>query len=220
VFSDVTTDEIVHLSWAFYLAEVEGHYTLIDTGFYDPEKMAQWGFTQSENPLELLDKLEVKPAEIETVIITHTHLDHIGLLDRFPNAKVIISRNAAEFYQTAPELPQVNEILLDTNRTQMFDESMQVDQFFTVKEIGGHLPGSSVVFFTEKENRYVLTGDECYVCQNANEQRPIGALAGDEESNLQFLKEAKANGLIALPFHDLELSKQYSVVDEGIIRVI
>ena len=49
----------------------------------------------SENPIESgLQRMDISCSDINTVIITHFHADHIGGLDHFPNAKMICSQAA------------------------------------------------------------------------------------------------------------------------------
>jgi len=40
-----------------------------------------------------LARIGVKPEEIKYVVISHFHPDHIGFMDRFPNAKIVIAES-------------------------------------------------------------------------------------------------------------------------------
>ena len=55
--------------------------------------------SSKENKPELLEdlkKLNLEPENINFIILTHSHWDHNGNLDLFPNAKIITSKNLEE----------------------------------------------------------------------------------------------------------------------------
>ena len=63
---------------------------LIDTGF-------------GQALLEHMDKLEIAPADVDAILITHLHGDHFGGLQRegralFPNARVYLSERELEYW--------------------------------------------------------------------------------------------------------------------------
>jgi glyoxylase-like metal-dependent hydrolase (beta-lactamase superfamily II) len=88
-----------YLDWHFNsaLIRIPNHTILIDTGF---------GFSTGRSGLgiaELLCECEVRPAEVNTVVITHGHGDHIGGLTEagapsMPDARVVMSRQELEFW--------------------------------------------------------------------------------------------------------------------------
>jgi glyoxylase-like metal-dependent hydrolase (beta-lactamase superfamily II) len=67
------------------------HHHLVDCGFDEPW-IPRFGFYDFESPEVVLDKVGVRPDQIETVFVTHMHFDHVNNLHRFPNAKVIVQR--------------------------------------------------------------------------------------------------------------------------------
>ena len=81
--------------FASYIYYIEGAAAkiLIDTGFTDPaicrEKMNHECRRSAEMTVaNRLGALGVKPDEIEVVVLTHCHWDHIGGIGQFPNAQV------------------------------------------------------------------------------------------------------------------------------------
>ncbi|MCE5199880.1 MAG: MBL fold metallo-hydrolase [Armatimonadota bacterium] len=219
LFADTTVDSTTKIDWAFYFAKVHGQCVLIDVGFDNKELAAKWGVTIKETPVALLKKLNVTPDMIKTIIITHAHFDHIACLPEFPNAKVYISKEAADRYLAAPEDPKIAEVLKDSKRTVTFSNHIVVNGVFTVKTVGGHMPGSSVAEFSHGGKKYILTGDECYLCRNASEKRPIGALMGDKDRNVRFLDEVAAKKQIVLPCHDPSITRKYTFVDTNISMI-
>jgi len=61
--------------------------------------------TSRENEKELLDdleKLKIKPEKIKVVLLTHMHIDHIGNIFLFPNAKIYASKKEIEALRRNP----------------------------------------------------------------------------------------------------------------------
>lgn len=51
----------------------------------------------AEELLQDLKELKIKPEQVDIILITHTHFDHIGNIDLFENAKVYDEKNIGEF---------------------------------------------------------------------------------------------------------------------------
>lgn len=56
----------------------EKHLTLVDCG---PKTEETWNALQNQ-----LHELNIKPTDIEQIVLTHHHPDHVGLLDYFPES--------------------------------------------------------------------------------------------------------------------------------------
>jgi glyoxylase-like metal-dependent hydrolase (beta-lactamase superfamily II) len=81
------------------------HHHLVDCGFDEPW-IPRFGFYDFEAPQVILDKVGVKPEQIETVFVTHMHFDHVNNLHRFPNADVVVQRVERESWVQAMTLPE------------------------------------------------------------------------------------------------------------------
>jgi len=68
---------------AVYVLKLNNKNILIDTSTKENE----------QELLEDLEKLKLKPDNINFIILTHSHWDHTGNLDLFPNAKIINNKN-------------------------------------------------------------------------------------------------------------------------------
>ena len=78
--------------WVAIPIDESGHRTIggkpivIDTGF-NAAVGKKRGREVKTNPADLLEHLGVDAKEVEDVIVTHLHYDHIGNWDRFPKAR-------------------------------------------------------------------------------------------------------------------------------------
>ncbi|WP_343590944.1 MBL fold metallo-hydrolase [Paracidovorax wautersii] len=91
-----------------YLVRGRGRTMLIDTG---AGGFRQWGG-------ELMHRLAlagVRPSQVDTVLLTHAHPDHVGgLLDAtgapaFPNAELVVHREEIAFWQDDAHLHRASE---------------------------------------------------------------------------------------------------------------
>ena len=96
------------------------HHHLIDCGF-DEGWIPRFGFYDFETPEVVLDKVGVRPDQIETVFVTHMHFDHVNNLHRFPNAKVVVQRTEHEGWTRA--------LGLSDRYTPMGDQSWLLSSF-------------------------------------------------------------------------------------------
>ncbi|MEG3135934.1 MBL fold metallo-hydrolase [Rouxiella sp. T17] len=97
----------VYLSVHSWLVKDEGKIYLIDTGIGKDKPRASALFNQQNHPfLEELAKHGVTPEQVDYVLITHIHTDHVGwntvLKDgewkaTFPNARYIIPEESYQF---------------------------------------------------------------------------------------------------------------------------
>ncbi|MXV45020.1 MBL fold metallo-hydrolase [Saccharibacter sp. 17.LH.SD] len=91
-----------------YLIRGRGHTVLIDAG---AGGFKQWGGLLEDN----LSKIGVHPHEIDTILLTHAHPDHVaGLLNKhgnpiFSNAELVIHQQEIEFWQNDGNLSRANE---------------------------------------------------------------------------------------------------------------
>lgn len=83
------------LAFSYVALKGEGHNILIDVGTnnsdsYTRKLSIRDGVIDWQPPEKVLAKIGLKPEDIDTVIITHAHYDHIDNIDAFPNAHFYI----------------------------------------------------------------------------------------------------------------------------------
>jgi N-acyl homoserine lactone hydrolase len=69
---------------------------LVDTGFSSGASMTGRRFADVETPAETLRKVDLTPADVDTILLTHLHFDHAGNLDAFPNATILVQASEYE----------------------------------------------------------------------------------------------------------------------------
>lgn len=158
-----------------------GKNILIDSGYGNDK--ARPGNPDSDHLrtpyLERLQAVGVMPEDVDIVICTHLHLDHVGWNTRlrdgrwvptFPNARYIWSkldriesaRQSADA-RTPPFLRPVYgdsvEPVMMAGLAQEIEGAHAVDENITVRPAPGHSPGSMRVEVRSKNRCAVFTGD-------------------------------------------------------------
>lgn len=150
---------------------------LVDTGGAGPEKILKYHPYSKPIPpkpeqdiVKQLAKAGVSPEEIDIVVLTHLHWDHVGNVTKFPNAQFIVSQEELRFALAPPPCLYVPYEALQLG---MEPEYLKViDRIITVemreKEIvegvrliplPGHTPGSIGVVVDTEKGPYVIPGD-------------------------------------------------------------
>lgn len=200
----------------YYLAKYNDRIILFDTGFRDKIFAANMGITLIDIENEVKNILDSRGC-VDIVFITHSHFDHIDNLDLYDKSAVIISK--LEYDIAINQSPDPVKRRLKTNNVITTRDEYIYDNKFRFKVIGGHTAGSSVIYFEEEGKQYVITGDECYSCDNILKNIPIGFYA-DSQKNENFITDAYTSGLIPLPYHDAKIITNYQHISENIVRII
>jgi N-acyl homoserine lactone hydrolase len=111
-----------------------------------------------------LDQLGVKPADIRGMAVSHTHPDHIGNVELFPNTMLYVQRAEYEWPGTSNQprfKPEHPVTLLEGDRDVFGDGSV------TLLSTPGHTPGhQSLLVKLPKSGAIVLSGDAVHFRAN------------------------------------------------------
>jgi N-acyl homoserine lactone hydrolase len=98
------------LPFTISVVEGGGHTILVDTGFSTGNEGGQSladldGITVWIHPTEALARIGFSPEEIDIVVITHGHYDHMGTVGDFPNATCYVQAREINKWIWAASLP-------------------------------------------------------------------------------------------------------------------
>lgn len=167
----------------------EGKVVLVDTGAGNDR-------TRPQVPLfdhlrtDFLDRLAaagVRPEDVDVVINTHVHYDHVGWNTRldgdswvptFPNATYLIPKADKDYFdprnahrrptprddyeqrrREGSHLVYEDSITPVLDRAVLWEDGHRVDAHLTLEPAPGHTPGSSVVRLSSGGDRAVFVGD-------------------------------------------------------------
>ncbi len=189
LFSICDSTQKLPISFCFYLIETSDKKILVDVGCNSCDGFV---FSPFVPPLELLGEYGLSPLDITDVVLTHAHYDHVSLAREYKNAV---------FYMQETEYPSAKGYLPEGAQVITFKERYDLGNGVTIKKIGGHSSGSSIVLV----NSFVLVGDECYTKTNLTKKIPIGNHYGDFEQCKSFVLEYSQDKYAPLLFHCPEI---------------
>ena len=98
------------------LEDENGKKILVDTGVdeEDPAKKELWDtlVTEFNGTISALRMVNLTPEDIDAVIITHAHIDHIGALMRFAHADIYMQREEFEAWERMAADPNYLQLTL------------------------------------------------------------------------------------------------------------
>lgn len=197
IFAGGAKEKKQPISLLFFLLETENKKILIDVGC---DTMPGFPLFAFQKPVEVLEAFGVPRNEIDEIILTHSHHDHIDAVHYYENATVHIQKEAFE----------QGESYLKDNRTELFAGEKEIAKGVLVRHVGGHGKGSSVVLISFGEKQIVLCGDECYSKENLTLNLVTGSSV-DLEKSRAFLTEYRKPSYIPVLFHDPDLVGEIGV---------
>lgn len=132
-----------------------------------------------EELISFLKELNLQPTDINIVIVTHNHFDHVGNIDLFSSAKVYASKKEFE-----------NENIIDISK-------LQIPEFKIIKT-PGHSKGSFCILY----NDVLFSGDTIFHRGGIGRTDLPGSSEQEMKSSLELL--SKINYKILAPGHGRE----------------
>lgn len=176
---DPATGKLV-FSFHSFVVKTGRHNILIDSCIgNNKERPTRPQFHQLQSPfLADLASVGISPEQIDFVMCTHLHWDHVGWNTRldngrwvptFPNARYIMARREFEHWQAlqqrgeeSPHRYAFEDSVLPVVRTGqsvLVDDNYSLEDGFFFESAPGHTPGNVVIHARSRDDRAVFLGD-------------------------------------------------------------
>jgi N-acyl homoserine lactone hydrolase len=129
-------------------------------------------------------QIGVFPKDVDTVVLTHSHSDHIGNLDMFQNAKVLIRAEEAGNIEGAEAV----------------SSDMTIAKGVRLVHTPGHTKGSMSVF-ADGDLKYAVVGDAIPLKDNVKKMVPPG-VNHDADLAMKSIKTIIEYADMVIPGHD------------------
>lgn len=183
-------DTVWPIVFSVFLLKTETRLLLADAGC---ETMTGFEMTDFIGTAEALKREGISPSDITDVIVTHAHHDHIECVKYFPGARIHIQRK---------EYEAGKRYIPDGFAVCPFDEEAALGEGITVKRIGGHSAGSSVIEIETAGKPTVICGDECYTSYNLTHRVPT-ATSCDPARSRYFIDRYAGGAYTCLLSHEV-----------------
>jgi len=176
---------------------------LLDTGHFGTRRQL----------LGSLERLGVRPPDIDRVIISHAHWDHSLNLELFPKATVVINSKELDFVRRARRddwaTPSVIALLLDRMRIQTTEGDEDLTDEVRVVETPGHSIGHQAVLIKTDKGAVLFTQDAMPTMRSYLRGLPDYITTTEEEARKSIEKLKELDPDVYYPGHD----RPFRIVD-------
>lgn len=222
-----------HLDYFIWLVRNATHTFVVDTGFNEvAASRRKREFLLP--PAEGLRLMGIDSAQVEDVIVTHLHYDHVGNFDLFPQARFHLQDRemsyatgrymAINYFAYPYEVDEVVAMVRNVyaGRVEFHDGDAEIAPGLWVHHIGGHSKGLQAVRVWTRVGWLVLASDASHYYANMNEQRPFPLVADVMEmaDGWRRLRKLASHPQHVVPGHDPLVMQRYLAPDpdlEGIV---
>jgi glyoxylase-like metal-dependent hydrolase (beta-lactamase superfamily II) len=160
-----------------FLVRTRRHTILIDTCVGHDKSRPQrlfWHMKRFDTFLPRLAAAGVRPEDVDYVMCTHLHSDHVGWntqlrdgrwVPTFPNAKYIFARSEWEGFETLhrkhPQPQFLDSVLpiMEARQAELVSGDFVLDEEVWLEPTPGHTPGHVCVHLASQGSEAVITGD-------------------------------------------------------------
>jgi glyoxylase-like metal-dependent hydrolase (beta-lactamase superfamily II) len=173
----------------FYVLEHPDGVAVFDTGLPpamadadDPYRQAlrahgaDASLTPDETLAAHLERLEIDPAQVRYVVVSHLHFDHAGGLSQLPNATLVVQKReweagfdeavSARYFLPRNYFDLGHKLKLVDGEHDLFG-----DGAVTLIPSFGHTPGHQSMRVRSAQGDHILVGDACYACEVVETRR-------------------------------------------------
>ena len=208
-------DGPIAMDYFFWLVIGGGRRFVVDCGFTE-EVSARRKRTYLRNPVDALKLFGIDANEVEDVILTHLHYDHVGNFDRFPKAHFHLQEPELTYatgkYMAHPFLNHAFEVedvvgvvrLNYRGRVVFYSGDAEIAPGLNVYLVGGHSAGLQFVTVNTKRGRVVLASDTTHYYENMETGRPFTTTfhVGDTLEGYRRVRALAPTAEHIVPGHD------------------
>lgn len=218
-------DVSMPLDFYVWVAVSSDRVVLVDSGC-DEETCGRRGHIFHRCPTDALRELGIAPDAVTDVIVTHMHWDHLGNLEKFPNARIHVHKAEMahatgcamchESLRRPYDVEQICTLLraLYAGRVSFTEKTIEILPGIRIRPVGGHAPGLQIVEVETGRGTVVLASDAMHFYANGVLSNPYPVVVNVLEylNGLSLLKKLARTPDHIIPGHDPELRNRFPSV--------
>jgi glyoxylase-like metal-dependent hydrolase (beta-lactamase superfamily II) len=206
---------------------------VLDTGFADD--MAKKRGRKLMRPVaDGLKALDIDPASVRDVIVSHMHYDHAGNIPLFPNARFHIQDREMEYVTSRSMCEHATRAVFEADhvahmvhrlfdgRVVFHDGEAELAPGITVHHVGGHTKGLQVTRVKTRRGYVVLASDAAHLYANMERNDPFPILYDKREYLEAFatIRRLATSEAHIVPGHDPLVLARYPAAKAGLAGVV
>jgi len=224
------------MSFHSFVLRTGRHTILVDTCCgNDKERAARpQGHRLRTGFLDALARADVQPEQVDFVMCTHLHWDHVGWNTRlvdgkwvptFPNARYVMARREYEHWDAlhAAGNPSIHCVgfedsvqpVVRAERAVLVEDGHEIEDGVWIEGFPGHTPGNVAINLRSAGAGGVFCGDVIHsplqLARPAMSSRACHDEAGSRASRLRFIEKHADTGNLVMPAHFLAPSAGHIV---------
>ena len=217
------------MDYFVWLVRHAGSCFVVDTGFHE-EMAAKRGRQFLRRPREGLALLGVDAAQVQDVIVTHMHYDHVGTFADFPQARFHLQDTEMAFatgrhmchgyFQHAYEVDDVTAMvrLAYQDRVVFHEGTQELAPGLSVHHIGGHTAGLQCVRVWTRRGWVVLASDASHYYEQlrSNTCFKVAFHLGQMLEGYRTLRALAESEAHIIPGHDPLVMRRYPAVSQAL----
>lgn len=169
-------DDVFRLCFQSYVVRTPHHTILVDSciGNDKPRGRAEWSMKTDDTYMRALKAAGLAVEDIDYVMCTHLHVDHVGWNTRlengrwvptFPNARYVFGKQEHDHWAalnaTKPNTVYIDSVLpvVEANKADLATNDHQLGDHVRLLATPGHTPGHVAFCFGVKGDEAVMSGD-------------------------------------------------------------
>ncbi len=177
-FVDMKSNNLI-MVFQSYVIKTKNSNILVDTCVGNDKCRNNRPFWHKQRTpyLNKLKELGLNPLDIDYVMCTHLHADHVGWntklennqwVPTFPNAKYIFSKKEYEFWKNKININKETNHgsfqdsvlpIIELGNYELVSSDFAIEDYLSFESAPGHTPGNLIINLFSDNNRAVLCGD-------------------------------------------------------------
>ena len=155
--------------------------------------------------IEELEKVGLKPNNISSVILTHSHWDHSQNVDLFPNAEIFVHKKEMEYAENPRNndwaTPKYFNKTIENHKINIITEETEIEPGIRIIETPGHTRGHISVVVSTNEGNIVIAGDSLTDAFSLQRGAP-GLIFWSKKEASESIEKIRNIASIVYPGHD------------------
>jgi glyoxylase-like metal-dependent hydrolase (beta-lactamase superfamily II) len=228
-------DEPCSMDYFVWLVRNNDRTVLVDCGYNRDRARENGRYTKntlSNDVLDVLARMDVSAADVDHVVLSHMHRDHVGNASRFPNATFSMALEEFDFWTgprsnrvifsdtVEPEEVAAVEQLLHEERLLLVDQTAELLPGINAARLAGHTPGQMMTEVATATGSIVLASDAIHYWEEMERDRPFWFFVDLEGMYRSYdvLRELDSRpGTTVIPGHDPLVMSRFKHVGEDVV---